>query len=125
MDSDLKCRITRRYTFTIHGDHAALQHFVREVLADEVSDEIHEDEGPALTGFRFYIDYGLRTGCLDLEREYILRYYRELESPGFDIEDLVLSQRVYLTGEDSEPDSHHFVKDLVNPVIHTWKVQHA
>ena len=122
ISEDVGCRIHRVYEFAYEGDAEAWRAFVVKVLADPVRDLVHDDGKPAVTDYKFYIDYGLKPGCLDLEKEYLLRFYRELETPGFTLTDLRIVHRVYVLG-DLDPD--RLVKDLINPVIHTWNVHHA
>ena len=92
-----------------------------KVLADPVRDLLHDEGAPAVRDFKYYIEFGLKANCLDLEKEYLLRFYRELENPGFELHDLRITQRVYVLG-DLPPE--RLVKDLINPVIHTWTVCH-
>jgi len=122
VDSDLRARETRGYRIDFSGEISALRTFAHDVLADAVSEEIHEGESSALEGARFYIDVALRADCLDLEKEYILKFYRELEDPGFTIENLTVFHRYYLFGDDPAIGAERFVRDICNPVIHTWKV---
>ena len=124
LDSNLRARETRGYRVEFSGEVSALRAFTHEVLADSVSETVSEGDQAALSGYRFYIDVSLRAGCLDLEKEYILRYYNELETPGFTLDGLTIFHRYYLFGEDPVP-SERFVKDLCNPVIHSWNVVSA
>lgn len=122
--STMTARQTRLYSLEVEGDADKARAFVRSVLADDVSDEVHEGPNPALSGYAFYLDVGLKPGCLDLEKEYILRFYRELEAPGFEVKSLTLRQRTYLMDGNDVP-AERFVHDIVNPVIHSWNVHHA
>jgi phosphoribosylformylglycinamidine (FGAM) synthase PurS component len=121
LESALRARETRGYRVEFSGEVSALRAFTHDVLADSVSETVSEGEQAALSGYRFYIDVSLKPGCLDLEKEYILRFYGELEKPGFTLENLTVFHRYYLLGDDPVP-SERFVKDLCNPVIHTWSV---
>jgi hypothetical protein len=58
-----------------------------------------------------------------LEKEMILNYFRSMSSPGFEITRLTLRTRIYVFGEGAEPAQ--FVRDIVNPAIHTHEVLKA
>jgi len=117
----LAFRRTRRYLFEFSGDEEALGAFVRRTLFDPISQSLHRGEEPALEGFLFALDYGMKPGALDLEKEAVLAYHAGLESPGFSIESLVIRQRLYLFGE-GKGRADRFVRDLCNPAIHQWNV---
>ncbi len=71
----------------------------------------------------FFLDYGMKPGALDLEKETIARYHGELEAPGFVLNSLKITQRVYVFGDGgSQVSADRFVRDIVNPAIHTWNV---
>ncbi len=123
LQESLRFRKTRCYHFEYSGDAAALKEFIRKTLVDEVSQEVHMDGAPALDSFRFYLDYGLKPGVLDLEKDSILNYYRELEDPGFTITALELTTRIYIFGETGEKTPDVFVRDIVNPAIHRWSLR--
>ena len=121
----LTYRRSRIYRFEYSGDTAALERFVNETLVDAVSQEVTAGETPALEGWRFYIDYGMKPGVLDLEKEAILNYYRELDDLAFEISGLELATRTYVYGESAgEAVSNQMVKDTINPAIHTWSIGH-
>jgi hypothetical protein len=113
----LTYRRTRRYEIQYEGDQA----FVRKTLLDEISQELHEGEDAALTGYSFALEYGMKPGALDLEKEAILSYYRGIPTPGFELKDLRIRQRIYLFGGKGE-ESGRFVRDLCNAAIHQWNV---
>lgn len=117
----LTYRRTRRYEIEFEGDKAALEAFVRKTLLDPISQELHEGEAPALSGHAFALEYGMKPGALDLEKEAILSYYRGIPSPGFELKELRIRQRVYLFGGKGE-ESERFVRDLCNAAIHQWNV---
>ena len=118
---DLSYRQTRRYTLDFEGDEAAAAAFVGKTLLDEVGQELHQGDEAALEGYLFAIDYGMKPGALDLEKEAVVGYYRNLKKADFDLNDLKIEQRVYVFGEgDVSPD--RFVRDICNPAIHTWSV---
>lgn len=121
----LRSRQTRRYTVEYTGDTAALTAFLQKVLADPVSHTLHTGEAPALPGSSFHLDYGMKAGALDLEKETILAHHRSEPAP-FEIRSLRIHHRVYIFDPENQPDTaqfaDRFVRDLVNPAIHTHKV---
>jgi hypothetical protein len=125
----LTVRETRRYTVEYDGDEAALTAFLAKVLADPVSHELRTGGGPAFPGSSFTLDYGMKGGALDLEKETILAHHRGDEGAGFTIQNLRIQQRLYIFDADNHPDTpqlaDRFVRDIVNPAIHTWKVTAA
>lgn len=119
----LRYRRTTRYHFEFEGDARALDAFVHDVLVDRFSQTAHRDAGPLWKDAAFVLDYGMKRGALDLEKEQILGYYRTLEKPGFTIQKLALRTRVYVFGEGADPAV--FVRDIVNPAIQTSEVLHG
>lgn len=117
----LTYRRTRRYHLEFEGDTAAMEAFVRKTLLDEISQELHAGEDAALTGYGFALEYGMKPGALDLEKEAILSYYRGIPSPGFELKELRIRQRIYLFGGKGD-ESGRFVRDLCNAAIHQWNV---
>ena len=109
------------YNITFEGDEQALEAFVRRVLVDELSQELRDGDGSAFPAAAFVLEYGMKGGALDLEKEMILNYYRSLPEPGFAIHKLLLRRRVYVSGPEADPAP--FVKDVCNPAIHTWEVR--
>ena len=122
LEGDLTFRRTRWYCFEFEGDRGAVEAFVRSTLVDAVSQEAHLGEEPALGGYRFHLDYGMKKGVLDLEKESILNYYRELEDTGFELKRLELATRIYIFGEAESGVRKHFIRDIVNPAIHTYTI---
>jgi len=121
LDQELSYRQTRRYTLDFEGDESAASEFVSKTLLDEVGQELHLGEDAALNGYLFAIDYGMKPGALDLEKEAVVTYYQNLESSDFELNDLKIEQRVYVFGDGSaSPD--RFVRDICNRAIHTWSV---
>ncbi|MCC6882509.1 MAG: hypothetical protein WBE58_14310 [Verrucomicrobiales bacterium] len=118
---NLTCRQTRLYHFGFEGDPDAVETFVRRTLLDGISQELHHGEEPALTGFRFLIDYGMKTQALDLEKETIKACHAGLGDAGFSLTQLTLRTRVYVFGEGAA-DPAVFVRDICNPAIHSWSV---
>jgi hypothetical protein len=85
----------------------------------EFDGELHEGESPALEDFSFALEYGMKPGALDLEKEAILGYYKGIEDPGFELKDLTIRQRIYLFG-GGDKESDRFVRDICNAAIHNW-----
>jgi hypothetical protein len=122
LDGELRYRRTRWYCFEFEGEREAVESFVRSTLVDAVSQEAELGGEPALEGYRFHLDYGMKKGVLDLEKESILRYYRELEDTGFELKRLELATRIYVFGEAESGARKHFIRDIVNPAIHTYTI---
>ena len=121
----LTARHTRRYLVDYEGDEAAVIAFLTKVLADPVSHEFRLGPAPALPGYAFYLDYGMKPGALDHEKETILSHHRSTTA-SFTITGLKIQQRVYLFGPPTAAThADRFVKDIVNPAIHTWLVTAA
>lgn len=116
----LTFRETQCYFIEHEGDTSAAAGFVKRVLLDPISQEMRDDDSLAFPTAAFVLEYGMKGGALDLEKETILGYYRALESPGFDLKKLTLRKRIYVFGEGADPAP--FIHDVCNPAIHTWKV---
>ncbi len=125
----LTYRETRHYTLEFGGDAGELRQFLNRVLADETSHALVIGDAPAIQGAAFYLDYGMKPGALDLEREAILSYYRGLPQPGFQITSLKIQRRIYvfgtIAGDDRQSLAERFVRDIVNPAIHHHAVHAA
>lgn len=119
----LKYREGRVYKIEFEGEEAALQAFVSRVLIDPISQESRTGGHPAFEKAVFVLEYGMKAAALDLEKEMILNYYRSTANPGFELKKLTLRTRIYVFGEGAEPAS--FVRDIVNPAIHTHEVLKA
>jgi len=107
-------------------DEETVAAFVRSTLLDPISQDLHRgEEGPS-DGAAFVLEYGMKPGALDLEKEAILAYYRGVPEPGFLLEGLSVVQRIYVFGEpagtDSASLSERFVRDICNAAIHRWNV---
>ena len=124
LSSGLTFRRTRRYELEFEGERTAMDAFVRKTLFDEISHDLHEGEEPGLSGFTFFLDYGMKPGALDLEKEAILRYYAGITEPGFTLKNLKIRQRIYLFGGKVN-ESDRFVRDICNAAIHQWNVTQA
>jgi len=122
----LTAQETRRYTVEYDGDGNALTAFLQKVLADEVSHALTTGEAPALSGSAFILDYGMKGGALDLEKETILAHHHGDKDAGFTIQSLRINRRLYVFDASKSADTaqfaDRFVRDIVNPAIHTWKV---
>lgn len=121
LSEPLTYRRTRRYEFDIEGDAAKVEDFVRHTLLDDVSQTLHTGDEPALEGFRFVLDYGMKPGALDLEKEAVVSFYRGLGEPGFSLKSLTIRQRVYVYG-DGAAEPKRFIRDICNPAIQNWRV---
>ena len=124
LNSGLTFRRTRRYELEFEGERAAMDAFVRKTLFDGISQDLHEGDAPGLSGFTFFLDYGMKPGALDLEKETILRYYAGITEPGFELKNLRIRQRIYLFGGKAD-ESDRFVRDICNAAIHQWNVTQA
>ena len=116
-------RHTRVYTFEYEGDAAAVEQFIKNVLVDANTQDLHLTEKPAINDAAFVLDYAMRPGALDLEKESVVDYFTELADPGFELTSLTITQRVYIFGEGAKPEP--FVRDIVNTAIHTWNVHNS
>lgn len=113
---------TQRYVLEHTGSDEALTAFIRKVLVDDVCQDLHLNTEPLHPDCRFYLDYGMKPGALDLEKETILNYHREVATGELEIQSLKIFKRLYIFGESESVDSAPFVRDVVNPAIHTWNV---
>ena len=119
----LKYREHVCYKIDFTGDAGALKQFVEKVLLDPISQDLHEGGTPVWKEAAFVLEYGMKGGALDLEKETILGYFRTLKNPSFHIDKLTLRKRIYVFGEGADPAP--FVRDVVNPAIHTHEVLKA
>lgn len=117
----LTYRRTRRYELEYEGDKASMEAFVKKTLLDDISQDLYAGEDAALDGYSFALEYGMKPGALDLEKEAILSYFRGVPSPGFELKDLRIRQRIYLFGGKGD-ESARFVRDICNAAIHQWNV---
>lgn len=114
-----KYRRTRVYMLEYEGKIDLAKDFVQRSLVDDYADEVFFTGEPAVQGFSFYIDYGMKPGALDLEKEAILSSHKG--TGGFEIVSLKLVQRIYIFSDPSI-NSERFVRDICNPAIHVWSV---
>ena len=108
------------YRIDYEGDAAALTAFVQRVLLDPISQDLHSGGALLWPQAAFVLEYGMKNAALDLEKETILGYYRTLAEPGFSITRLTLRKRIYVFGQGADPAP--FVRDVVNPAIHTHEL---
>lgn len=116
---------TKVYLAEIAGDPAAFSAWMRRVILDPISQDLHAGDHPAVPGATVILEYGMKPGTLDHEREMILEEFEKEHATdlGFAITSLRLRTRVYLFGEGGAPvDPAPFVRDVVNPAIHTHSV---
>ena len=121
LGGDLTFRRTRRYEIDFEGEENNLVSFVEKTLRDPISQDLKKGEDSAFTAFAFVLEYGMKSGALDLEKEAILSYYRGIENPGFELKELNIRQRIYLFG-NSRDESDRFIRDICNYAIHNWSV---
>lgn len=126
MKAGLTMKHSRTYRFEFDGDEVALRAFARAVLVDEVSQEISDGTDPVVKDALFHLDYSMKPGALDLEKEAIMNYYRGRSGDTFVLKSLHISQRVYIFGQgDAAAISARFVKDIVNPAVHKHQLSMA
>lgn len=119
----LTSRHSRVYSVEVNGDAARAREYFLSVLVDQIAQEVGEKAEPLLDGALFILDYGMKAGALDLEKEAILTNYRGRKGLPFTVGKIVITQRVYIFGEgDKAALAAHFAKDVCNPAIHNWTV---
>lgn len=114
-------RRTRVYELDYDGPEDQAEAFVRRVLVDQFAEQVHFGGAPALSGYCFHVDYGMKPGALDLEKEAILESQKGARNPGITLTALKLTQRIYIFSE-AKPAAATFVRDVCNPAIHVWSV---
>ena len=119
LNAQVKYRRTRIYILEYEGQVQSAEDFVNRSLVDDYADEVFFTGEPAVQDFSFYIDYEMKPGALDLEKEAILSSHKGTE--GFNILSLKLVQRIYIFSDPSIT-SERFVRDVCNPAIHVWSV---
>ena len=113
LNAGLTFRRSRVYTVEINGDEQKAREYLLSVLVDPISQECTEQNAPILEGALFTIDYGMKAGALDLEKEAILQNYRGRRNMGFTLDGLKITQRVYVFGQgDKETLAARFAKDV-------------
>jgi len=119
LDQPVGYRRTRVYDLEYEGEPADAQAFVRRVLLDAYAEEVTFGGAPAVAGYTFHLDYRMRPGALDLEREAILTSYRGARNRTIEIVSLQLTQRIYIFS-DGDPEPAPFIRDVCNSAIHVW-----
>lgn len=123
MGGNLTARHSRVYTIEVSGDTDAAMDYLHSVLVDAIAQEVSDTGAPLLKDDLFHIDYSMKPGALDLEKEAIMENYRGRKNLPFSIDSLTITQRVYIFGEgDANALSARFIKDVCNPAIHRWTV---
>ncbi len=121
LDGSCTFRQTRRYELEYEGDADAAEAFVRRTLVDEFAEEVHFNKDAALDGYAFYLDYWMKPGALDLEKEAILASHRGAREKRIEITSLKLTHRIYIIS-DAAQEPARFIRDVCNPAIHVWSV---
>ena len=116
--STLPFRRSRVYTVEISGDEQKAREYLLSVLVDPISQECTEQAAPILKDSLFTIDYGMKAGALDLEKEAILQNYRGRQNMGFTLDGL----KITFGQGDKEALAARFAKDVCNPAIHNWTI---
>ena len=91
LNAGLTFRRSRVYTVEINGDEQKAREYLLSVLVDPISQECTEQNAPILEGALFTIDYGMKAGALDLEKEAILQNYRGRRNMGFTLDGLKIT----------------------------------
>ena len=117
-------RKSRVYQIEYDGTQDQARSFVLKSLVDRYAEEVSFSEESYYKNFKFYIDYGMKPGALDLEREAIISSQKSSNASEFKLLNLELSQRIYIFS-DPEVASEPFVRDVCNPAIHVWSVTDA
>lgn len=96
-----------------------LEAFARRTLFDSLSQQfcvLEAEEPKSSEDCVFVLDYGMKPGALDLEKQAILQSKAAQE---VGLKNLIITQRLYFSGEQAaQVGSEPFVRDIVNPAIH-------
>ena len=65
-------RKSRVYQLQFDGDEDEAKAFINRCLVDQYADEVSFDQDSYFNEYQFHIDYGMKPGALDLEKEAIL-----------------------------------------------------
>ena len=114
-------RKSRVYRLEFDGGDDLARAFVHKCLVDQYADDVTFDQKSYFDEYEFYIDYGMKPGALDLEKEAIISSQKGDDNSNFNLIKLELLQRVYVFSS-SEVSSDPFVRDVCNPAIHVWSV---
>jgi len=121
--ANLTSRHSRCYSAEVEGDVEAASQYLQSVLVEPISQLVSQSAEALLPDYLFYLDYGMKPGALDLEKEAILGNYRGRKDMGFTLKSLVITQRVYVFGSgDAASLGKTFIKDICNPAIHRWNL---
>ncbi|QQL44129.1 hypothetical protein [Sulfuriroseicoccus oceanibius] len=119
-------RRTRLYVLEVGGDTAAATTWMERVVLDQVSQKLHvlEADGVALSDADVVLEYGMKPGALDHEREILLDEFAKehAEELGFQITDVRVRSRIYLYAKDGDVDTAPYVRDVVNPAVHSHEL---
>ncbi len=121
------CHHTKVYHCHVEGNQEAFQTWIRRVILDETSQDMIVGPQAARPG-AVVLEYGMKPGALDHEREMILDEYRceGAADLGFSLNDLKVRTRLYFESAGGEAvDVSPFVRDLVNPAVHAHEVIEA
>ncbi|MEG2328109.1 MAG: hypothetical protein RSB48_07435, partial [Akkermansia sp.] len=100
--ANLTSRHSRVYAVEVSGQIDAAREYLLSVLVDQIAQEVREQQEPLLKGALFILDYGMKPGALDLEKQAILQNYSGREGLPFTIDSLKITQRVYVFGEGNK-----------------------
>ncbi len=115
---------TRVYDLEYEGDAKDAEAFVRSTLVDSYAEDVHFTGSPAIGDYAFFIDYSMKPGALDLEKEAILESYRGARERSIEIASLRITRRIYVFADGAlSPD--RFIRDICNSAIHVWSVTEA
>lgn len=119
-------RRTRLYVLDVEGDTAAATTWMERVVLDQVSQKLHvlDADGVALGDASVLLEYGMKPGALDHEREILLDEFAKehAEELGFKINDVRVRTRIYLFAKRGEVDTTPYVRDVVNPAVHSHEL---
>ena len=91
---------------------------------DSYAEDVHFTGSPAIGDYAFFIDYSMKPGALDLEKEAILESYRGARERSIEIASLRITRRIYVFADGAlSPD--RFIRDICNSAIHVWSVTEA
>lgn len=122
-------RRTRLYVLDVDGDSAVAQSWMERVVLDQVSQTLHvlgdESNSAALGDADVLLEYGMKPGALDHEREILLDEFAKehAEDLGFTLNDVRVRTRIYLFAKSGEEiDTAPYVRDVVNPAVHSHEL---
>ena len=89
-------RKSRVYRLEFDGSDDQARAFVHKCLVDQYTDDVTFDQKSYFDEYEFYIDYGMKPGALDLEKEAIISSQKGDDNSNFNLMKLELLQRVYV-----------------------------